>query len=370
MSVQTNTPAHHAASTYAHHVPILDGGCSDSSYRESDIKHLPSPVTSNPPLCITAATGDRIHSVGTTSRSFNETETHPINIFKDSDLALSLHSLADFTNNDNSCLFTKYGFKVTNPQNVIICQGSKHPDARLWPMPPIDQNIVTYKVPSSDPNFNDYRSWSALFIKNEIDAEFVQHSSSCFGNPPDSTLYRACSKGWLSNYPRLTPKMIHQNRPNSIMTQKGHLNRLRKGLRPTNIYSVLEIEDTEEVAVDSAPDDDQNTDSEAESIDIFASLLDARPIYSKVVDVSKLTPEEMKLYSLHSDAAGEFPFESYEGNKYILVSVFLNYIHVEPLQDRSAPSYIKAYRAIVDFYKSFGFPISLLRLDIESSEAL
>jgi len=370
MSVQTNTPAHHAASTYAHHVPILDGGCSDSSYRESDIKHLPSPVTSNPPLCITAATGDRIHSVGTTSRSFNETETHPINIFKDSDLALSLHSLADFTNNDNSCLFTKYGFKVTNPQNVIICQGSKHPDARLWPMPPIDQNIVTYKVPSSDPNFNDYRSWSALFIKNEIDAEFVQHSSSCFGNPPDSTLYRACSKGWLSNYPRLTPKMIHQNRPNSIMTQKGHLNRLRKGLRPTNIYSVLEIEDTEEMAVDSAPEDDQNTDSEAESIDIFASLLDARPIYSKVVDVSKLTPEEMKLYSLHSDAAGEFPFESYEGNKYILVSVFLNYIHVEPLQDRSAPSYIKAYRAIVDFYKSFGFPISLLRLDNESSEAL
>ena len=370
MSVQTNTPAHHAASTYAHHVPILDGGCSDSSYRESDIKHLPSPVTSNPPLCITAATGDRIHSVGTTSRSFNETETHPINIFKDSDLALSLHSLADFTNNDNSCLFTKYGFKVTNPQNVIICQGSKHPDARLWPMPPIDQNIVTFKVPSSDPNYNDYQSWSALFIKNEIDAEFVQHSSSCFGNPPDSTLYRACSKGWLSNYPRLTPKMIHQNRPNSIMTQKGHLNRLRKGLRSTNIYSVLEIEETKEVAVDSASDDDQNTESEAESIDIFASLLDARPIYSKVVDVSKLTPEEMNLYSLHSDAAGEFPFESYEGNKYILVSVFLNYIHVEPLQDRSAPSYIKAYRAIVDFYKSFGFPISLLRLDNESSDAL
>ena len=370
MSEQTKQATPVAASTYAHHVPILDGGCSDSSYRESDVKNLPPPATSNPSLCITAATGDRIHSVGTTSRSFNKTETHPINIFKDSDLALSLHSLADFTNNDNSCLFTKYGFTIKNPQNEIICQGSKHPDARLWPMPPINESIPTFKVPPSDPNFDDFKSWSALFIKNELDAEFVQHSSSCFGNPPDSTLYRACSKGWLSNYPRLTPKMIHQNRPNSIMTQKGHLNRLRKNLRSTNIYSVLDIEETEETAVDSASEDDPTTDSEADSIDIFASLLDARPIYSKTVDITKLSPEETKLYSLHSDATGEFPFESFDGNKYILVSVFLNYIHVEPLKDRTSPSYVEAYRATVNFYKSFGIPISLLRLDNESSKPL
>ena len=154
-----------AASTYAHHVPILDGGCSDSSYRESDVKNLPTPVSSNPSLCITAATGDRIHSVGTTSRSFNKnTETRPINIFKDSDLALSLHSLADFTNNDNSCLFTKYGFTIKNPKDLIICQGSKHP--RLWPIFQIDKTVPTFKVPFSDPNFDDFKSWSALFIKN------------------------------------------------------------------------------------------------------------------------------------------------------------------------------------------------------------
>ena len=110
------------------------------------------------------------------------------------------------------------------------------------------------------------------------------------------------------------------------------------------MYSVLEIEDSEEDTVDSASDDDSTTDSEAESIDIFASLLDARPIYSKTVDISKLTPEETKLYSLHSDATGEFPFESFDGNKYILVSSFLNYIHVEPLIDHTTPSYVKAYR--------------------------
>ena len=110
--------------------------------------------------------------------------------------------------------------------------------------------------------------------------------------------------------------MIHQTRPNSIMTQKGHLKRLRKGLRSTNIYSVLETDDIEEDAVDSASDYDQFTDSEAEPIDASNALLDARPIYTKLVDAANLTAEEMKLYSLHSDAAGEFPFESYQGNKY------------------------------------------------------
>jgi hypothetical protein len=88
------------------------------------------------------------------------------------------------------------------------------------------------------------------------------------------------------------------------------------------MYSVLEIEDPEEDTIDSASDDDLTTDSEAESIDIFASLLDARPIYSKTVDITKLSPEETKLYSLHSDATGEFPFESFNGNKYILVLCF------------------------------------------------
>ena len=39
----------------------------------------------------------------------------------------------------------------------------------------------------------------------------------------------------------------------------------------------------------------------------------ARPIYTKLVDAANLTAEEMKQYSLHSDAAGEFLFESYQG---------------------------------------------------------
>jgi hypothetical protein len=291
--------------------------------------------------------------VGKTERVFGGgTETHPINVFKNDELALSLHSLADFANNDNSCLFTKYGFTIRNKAGQIICQNSKDPLARLWAMPPIDSSFPSVSTLPSPISFAN------LFVKNELDADYVRYSSACFGSPPDSTFYRASLKGWLSNYPRLTPKMIHQNRPNSIETHKGHLSRLRQNLRSSNIYMALKVDDD-----DDEVDDDSN-------LDLFNADQDSRPLFAKFVDVSKLTPEEIKRFALHSDATGRFPFESFKGNNYILVSVFLNYIHVEPLPDRTAASYIKAFRNTINFFKGFGFPISIQRLDNESSKPL
>jgi hypothetical protein len=214
-------------------------------------------------------------------------------------------------------------------------------------------------VDSPDSHFNspDIVSFANLFVKNELDADYVRYSSACFGNPPDSTFYRATLKGWLNNYPRLTPKLIHQNRPNSLETQAGHLSRLRQHLRSTNIYSVLKVDDPDEEEMDT-------------DLDLFDSDQGSRPLFSKFIDLSNITPEEVKTFALYSDATGRFPFESFKGNNYILVSVFLNYIHVEPLPDRSAASYVKAFRATINFFKSFGFPISIQRLDNESSEAL
>ena len=183
--------------------------------------------------------------MGKTERVFGGTETHPINVFKNNELALSLHSLADFANNDNSCLFTKYGFTIRNKAGQIICQNSKDPLARLWAMPPIDSPSPPVSTLPSPISFAN------LFVKNELDADYVRYSSACFGSPPDSTLYCASLKGWLSNYPRLTPKMIHQNRPNSIETHKGHLSRLRQNLRSSNIYMALKVDDD----VDEVDDD-------------------------------------------------------------------------------------------------------------------
>jgi hypothetical protein len=64
---------------------------------------------------------------------------------------------------------------------------------------------------------------------------------------------------------------------------------------------------------------------------IIRSLPDIREanytIYSNTWDLQD---------DIHSDLAGKFPYISYRGNQYILVSVFHGYIHVEIMPNREA----------------------------------
>jgi hypothetical protein len=82
-----------------------------------------------------------------------------------------------------------------------------------------------------------------IFVKDEPNAVFVAYQSACFLNPPDSTFENAAQKGYLGNLPRLTAKMIRNNRPNSIGTAHGHLNRLRQNIRRTKIDPIKKKKD-------------------------------------------------------------------------------------------------------------------------------
>jgi hypothetical protein len=247
-------------------------------------------------LNITAANGQSLNSIGTTSRSFNK-EIHKINVFPDSELAISLHSLADFANNGNSILFTELGFWVTNTLGEVICHNSKLKSDKLWLMPPI------LKQPEP------HQSYANLFITNQFDAEFVAYTSACFGNPADSTFYKSALKGYFGNLPRLTAKMIHQNRPNSIPSAEGHLDRLRKKLRSTNPYSALSY----------------NEDAESEGDEDV--LVTGKQLYVKTIDLNDLTIEDKKKLAFYADATGIFPFESSRGNNYLLLVFFFRPKH-------------------------------------------
>ena len=118
--------------------------------------------------------------------------------------------------------------------------------------------------------------------------------------------------------------MLHQKRPSFVETQKGHLNRLRKNLRSSNRYSVLEVEDVDtQVAPDlndpiSSVDDSDPAPTEPS--DPVAPFV----LYTKFIDLNDLTPADRDLFSLHSDATGKYPFESFSRNNYVLVSVYPN----------------------------------------------
>ena len=73
----------------------------------------------------------------------------------------------------------------------------------------------------------------------------------------------------------------------------------------------------------------------------------------------------------HSDLTGKFPLASRRGFKYFLISVWRGYIHVELIKDRTAPEYLRAYAATLEFFQTRGnVRISLQRLDNETSGAL
>jgi len=75
---------------------------------------------------------------------------------------------------------------------------------------------------------------------------------------------------------------------------------------------------------------------------------------TKTIQMSDLSPEERKALAVYFDATGRFPFQSEEGYEYMLVSVYKKYIHVEPMVDRKAPSYVTAYRSAINFFRSKG----------------
>ncbi len=54
--------------------------------------------------------------------------------------------------------------------------------------------------------------------------------------------------------------------------------------------------------------------------------------------------------SIHTDQMGAFLFTSQQGNRYIMVAIYLNanYIFVKPMQSRSKEDMIRAYKNIIN----------------------
>jgi hypothetical protein len=270
-----------------------------------------------------------------------------------------MHAANTYTNYPANCTITldKFGFKIVDLNHQVLCQGTKGEHDKLWFMP---SEIQTPTVSFASAN---------IFVKDEPNAVFVAYQSACFLNPPDSTFEIAVRKGYLGNLPRLTSKMIRKNRPNSIGTALGHLNRLRQNLRSTNIDPVINKKDKKILNIQS----EINTNTSIPNSNIVKDLTceqEREEMVTKTIQLSDLSPDERKALAIYFDATGRFPFQSEEGYEYMLVSAYKNYIHVEPMVDRRAPSYVAAYRSTINFFHSKGHTLSVCRLDNESSVIL
>jgi len=261
-------------------------------------------------------------------------------VFPDDQLQHTLLSLSQLCRAKCTITLTDTEIKIIhNDTKETIFHGYKQHSDNLWM---IDIDINAQYISTSNNT-----STANLTISHENDAAFVKFQHAVFGSRPTSTFINACEKGWLQGIPRLTVKMIKDNLPNSMATAFGYLDQNRQGQQSTKQKQRKSIRIQKQTY----------TEEESE----YDDLEDSNIIYVKIFNTSDIT---------HADATGRFPIASKAGNQYILVFIYKNYTHLEPMAARSGTEYAKAFERAIEFSKQKGQDMLYIRMDNETSKVV
>jgi hypothetical protein len=170
-------------------------------------------------------------------------------------------------------------------------------------------------------------------------------------SPSLSTWWQAIDDGHFPTWPGLTSSAVRKYPPQSIPMHQGHLDQVRANIRLTRPPASSRQQPTSEddLEDDVAPPPEDNTRT--------------RIIYADCHCTTGM---------VYIDPTGKFLVPSVSGNQYILViyEYDSNYIHAEPMIDRTGPSIIAAYQRSIVFLQSRGFKPLLRRLDNEATGTL
>ena len=303
-SLQTNLPSSIAippSLPSPTHLAIADSGATTNLLRLSSSQLLrQDPV--HQAISVGLPNNNSIQSLHSGNLLYGVSDhSLPAYTFSDSDLRHNLLSLSSITNIGCQVLLTNVAIDITIGE-LLVYHGHKLPTDTLWFID-IDRLQLGLQQPSHS---------TSMTIQLDTDADFVSFMHAVFGSPPTSTFINAARRGWLSRVPRLTATMIAANAPNAVATAMGYLDQTRQVKK-----SRRRLESSPLTHVDSSePDNVIGAGDEA--------LAD---VYIKLVPTSDIA---------HVDLAGRFPVKSRKGNEYILVAVWDNYIHYEPMASRSA----------------------------------
>ena len=141
-------------------------------------------------------------------------------VFSDDDLHSNLFGVSPLTEHGLSATYTNEDLQITTPTPhgpKTILYGVKQPGDNVWRFSlPKSRHAAAHNV-----------------IRHEQHAELALYASTTFGSPTFKTFYNALVKGWLSNYPSLTAKILSRNQPHSPATALGHITASRSGIRST-----------------------------------------------------------------------------------------------------------------------------------------
>jgi hypothetical protein len=197
-------------------------------------------------------------------------------------------------------------------------------------------------------------------------ADLVTFAHAALFSPVLSTLEKALERGYLTNFPGLTPKTLKKYPPRSIATSKGHQDQARRNQRSTKPKPTpIPLDSADATA---SPDPPNPLDSpELASIldDLMPAGVDGRShaIYDAVV---KPTGQ------IYSDQTGRFVSPSSGGNNDMMVvyDYDSNHIFVQPFRNWTAKCILAAYKIVHAGLVAAGLRPQLQRLDNECSAML
>lgn len=241
------------------------------------------------------------------------------------ELTGSLLCPGDWCDAGATVTYTQFNVVVTGPTGETLLVGDRVTGTKLW-MINLDKSSQSNIKSNTNGTIN-----AATYIHRSL-AQTVAWFSASMGNPADSSLLLAYSKGIIS-FPGLTRENVAKYPLNSVNSALGHLDQVRSGLRSTAKVTVL----------------DETTEDIHPKVSLSGAQAKTKTITIKFMSAKTL-------HALYSDLPGKFPFLSELGNEYVLVYFYEegNYIHVEALPNRSGEQQANAHTRALEFFKSHG----------------
>ena len=235
-------------------------------------------------------------------------------------------------------IFDSPTIKAIN-SNKCILTGTRHTPTGMW-------HIDTPTQPNIHPHL-------ANRIGAPTTAELVAFAHATLFSPALSTLEKALSQGFLTNFPGLTATSLRRHPPSSIPMTKGHLDQTRQNQRSTKPPTAIITPDDDDPCILPSDNKFMPTGIPSKTHYCFATIMEPTG-------------------QIYKDQTGRFISPSSNGNNYLMIlyNYDSNFIFSQPFKNRTAACILGAYKKLHAHLCAAGLAPQLQRLDNECSTSL
>jgi len=233
---------------------------------------------------------------------------------------------------------------VIDFQGSTILQGQRCPQTNLWTLD-IQQPLTAADPAKTPAPVHPQIACNVTLSSTAV--TLVKFQLTCLFSPVLTTVDHALATSIMPAFPGLTLKALHKYGSPSIHTQKGHMDKTR-----ANQASTSNVEELRYFF--------PKTLNENETEHYCFAAITTAPTKTGSATVT------------FSDQMGNFPFKSLSGNQYLFVFYHYNsnYIHLEPMRNKSQAKLLRVYSHTLTMFISAGTKSTLHILDHECPQSL